>query len=73
MKILFSTGCLFYLPLKDIFDIAKKAGFEGCDLVIDGHFNDSRYVYKALECLDILPVYSVHAPFVKMKLVQAMV
>ena len=28
MKILFSTGCLFHLPVRDVFLIAKKAGFE---------------------------------------------
>ena len=67
MKILFSTGCLFHLPVRDVFTIAEKAGFEGCDLVIDARYNDDRYIDKARECLEILPVYSVHAPFVKMR------
>ncbi len=67
MKILFSTGCLFHLPLKDVFHIAQRAGFEGCDLVIDGRFNDARFMDRVMECLEILPVYSVHAPFVKMR------
>jgi sugar phosphate isomerase/epimerase len=67
MKILFSTGSLFHLPLKEIFSIAGSAGFEGCDLVIDGRFNDDRSVDTVLQCLDILPVYSVHAPFMKIR------
>ncbi len=66
MKILFSTGCLFYLPIKDIFSLAKEAGFEGCDLVIDDNFNDDRYIDTVIACLEILPVDSIHAPFIKM-------
>ncbi|OPY70651.1 MAG: endonuclease 4 [Syntrophorhabdus sp. PtaU1.Bin050] len=65
MKILFSTGCLFYLPMRDIFLLAKEAGFDGCELVIDRRFNDSRQIDVILGCLDILPVYSIHAPFMK--------
>jgi len=67
MKILFSTGSLFYLPIKDIFSIAKEAGFEGCDLLIDQNFNDDCYIDTVIECLDVLPVYSIHAPFLKIK------
>jgi sugar phosphate isomerase/epimerase len=66
MKLLFSTGSLYYLPIKDVFTIAKGAGFDGCDLVIDGRFADDRHTAKVLECLDILPVCSVHAPYAKM-------
>ncbi|OPY71193.1 MAG: endonuclease 4 [Syntrophorhabdus sp. PtaU1.Bin050] len=67
MKLLFSTGCLFYLPMREIFLLAKEAGFDGCELVIDGRFNDSRHIDVMLECLDILPVYSIHAPFIKIQ------
>jgi sugar phosphate isomerase/epimerase len=66
MKILFSTGCLFYLPTRDIFLLAQEAGFEGCELVIDRRFNDSRFIDTALECSEILPIHSIHAPFMKM-------
>jgi sugar phosphate isomerase/epimerase len=66
MKVLFSTGCLFYLPVRDIFLLAKEAGFDGCELVIDKRFNDSRQLDAVIQCLDILPVYSIHAPFMKM-------
>jgi sugar phosphate isomerase/epimerase len=67
MKILFSTGCLFYLPIKDVFLMARDTGFEGCELVIDRHFSDMKYMDTVMECLDILPVHSIHAPFVRMK------
>jgi len=66
MKILFSTGCLFYLPTRDIFLLAHEAGFDGCELVIDRRFNDNRFIDTALECREILPINSIHAPFMKM-------
>jgi sugar phosphate isomerase/epimerase len=66
MKILFSTGCLYYLPTRDIFLLAREAGFDGCELVIDKRFNDSRTIDTAIECSKILPIYSIHAPFMKM-------
>ena len=67
MKILFSTGCLFHLPIENIFFYAKEAGFDGCDLLIDTKFNSDGYLERVQHCLDILPVYSIHAPFMKMR------
>lgn len=66
MKILFSTGCLYYLPTRDIFLLAREAGFDGCELVIDKRFNDSRSIDTAIECGKIIPIHSIHAPFMKM-------
>lgn len=66
MNILFSTGCLYYLPMRDAFLLAREAGFDGCELVLDRRFNDSRSIDAALECNTILPVQSIHAPFMKM-------
>jgi len=67
MKILFSTGCLFHLPIENIFFYAKEAGFEGCDLLIDTKFDSDNYLERVRNCLDILPVHSIHAPFMKMR------
>ena len=67
MKILFSTGCLFHLPIENIFFYAKEAGFDGCDLLIDTKFDSDGYLERVQHCLDILPVYSIHAPFMKMR------
>jgi sugar phosphate isomerase/epimerase len=67
MKILFSTGCLFHLPIENIFFYAQEAGFDGCDLLIDTKFNSDGYLERVQHCLDILPVYSIHAPFMKMR------
>jgi sugar phosphate isomerase/epimerase len=63
MKILFSTGCFYYLPIRDVFHLAAEAGFDGCDLVIDGRFNKADYIDTVKSCLEILPIDSVHAPF----------
>lgn len=65
MKVLFSTGCLYYLPLKEIFSLAKEAGFDGCELLIDRQVNRPDYLDIVKECCEILPVYSIHAPFLK--------
>jgi len=67
MKLLFSTGSLFYLPLKEIFSYAKEAGFDGCDVIIDRRFNNHRYMDSLMESNEILPVYSIHAPFQRME------
>ncbi len=66
MKILFSTGGLFYLPLKEVFQIAGDAGFEGCDLVITPESAEAGYLDMVLECTRILPIHSIHAPYKKM-------
>ncbi len=63
MRILFSTGSLFYLPLKEIFLLARRTGFDGCDLVIQHHLDRPRFRETIEECLQILPVYALHAPF----------
>jgi sugar phosphate isomerase/epimerase len=65
MKILFSTGSLYYLPIQEVFLLAAEAGFDGCDLVIDRRFNQPDYAENVKACLDILPVGSVHAPYAK--------
>lgn len=66
MKILFSTGCLFYLPIRNIFELAAEAGFDGCELVINTHFNQKGYIDVVKECVEILPAFTIHAPFMKM-------
>lgn len=67
MKILFSTGCLFHLPLAEIFRLAAEAGFDGCDLVVNRDFNDPRYEETVQTALAILPAHALHVPFMKVK------
>jgi sugar phosphate isomerase/epimerase len=64
MKILFSTGSLNRLPIREVFFLARAAGFDGCELVVSKRFNKPEYVDEIIKCLDILPVCSLHAPYV---------
>ncbi len=66
-KVLFSTGSLSRLSLKEIFVLAKETGFDGCDLVIQKHLDHSAYRETLQECVAILPVYALHVPFEKLK------
>jgi sugar phosphate isomerase/epimerase len=63
MNILFSTGSLPHLPIEETFALVKEAGFSGCELVIDKSFEEPRYEERVRECLTILPVHSIHAPY----------
>jgi len=67
MKYLFSTGCLYHLPIEEIFILASEGGFDGCELVIDQRFMNDGYLERVQGCLEILPVHTIHAPFLKMK------
>jgi sugar phosphate isomerase/epimerase len=64
MKILLSTGSIAHLPIDEVFTLSKQAGFDGCDLVVGKRFWDPTYRERIVDCLGILPVHSMHAPFV---------
>jgi sugar phosphate isomerase/epimerase len=66
-KVLFSTGSLAHLPLKEIFALARKAGFDGCDLVIQRHLDDEAYRETLAEAASILPVLALHVPFERLR------
>jgi len=67
MKYIFSTGCLYHLPIEEIFVLAREGGFDGCELVIDQRFMSDGYLDRVQACIEILPVHTLHAPFLKMK------
>ena len=64
MQILFSTGSVPYLPIRDVFLIVKEAGFDGCELVIGKEFSRTDYIDTVMECTHVLPACSIHAPYV---------
>jgi sugar phosphate isomerase/epimerase len=68
MKILFSSGTLYRWPLKEIFLLAREAGFDGCDLVINSSLDGPRFKETIEEALAILPAYSLHVPVTKLRL-----
>ena len=65
MKISFSTGCLYEYSLSDIFSLAKRAGFDGIELLIDRNKSNikPRRIRDLSERYEI-PILSIHSPFV---------
>lgn len=64
MKVLCSTGSFGHRPIRDIFLLAKEAGFDGCEFVVGKDFNKVGYKDEVAECHSILPIYTIHAPYV---------
>ena len=63
MLISLSSGSLFTLPLKKVFELSAEAGFDGVELIINQDFqktNPSRLVASLQE---ITTIHSIHAPF----------
>ena len=63
MLVSLSTACLFPWPLSTVFALAKEAGFDGVELVVDAVVSGrgSDYVSRLIETFQ-LPVLSVHPP-----------
>jgi len=64
MRVLLSTGSLGSRPIREVFYLAKEAGFDGCEFVVGKNFNRPAYENDVAECVNILPIYSIHAPYV---------
>jgi sugar phosphate isomerase/epimerase len=64
MQVLLSTGSLGNRPIREVFLLAKEAGFDGCEFVVGKNFNRPDYKEEVKECLNILPIYTIHAPYV---------
>lgn len=65
MKLSFSTGTLYHLPLRTAFALARETGFAGVELVLSPEIilRGAAYVRK-LSQEYALPVFSVHPPIV---------
>jgi len=63
LKISLSTACLYIYPLRWIFTIARRAGFDGVELVIspEVEWRGGAYV-RRLSAEYGLPIFSVHPP-----------
>jgi len=66
MKIVFSAGSLYTLSLEKAFEIARDTGFDGMEIIInhDFQYGDNAALIRDLEA--ILPVCSLHAPFLEL-------
>lgn len=63
MLISISTGTLFTFPLNKAFRIASEAGFDGVELIINQDFQKVNTRQVMAEMSQILPIRSIHAPF----------
>jgi sugar phosphate isomerase/epimerase len=58
-----STGCIYIYPLRSIFNIARKCGFAGVELVVspEVELRGGRYVRRLAESYG-LTIFSLHPP-----------
>jgi sugar phosphate isomerase/epimerase len=63
MKLVFSAGSLYNLPLPRVFEIARDTGFDGAEVIVNQKFGFRDGIAIIRELQSILPVYSLHAPF----------
>jgi sugar phosphate isomerase/epimerase len=63
MRISMSAGTLFTFPLERVFDMAKAAGFDGIELVINQDFQKVNARRLVARLAGTLPIISLHAPF----------
>ena len=64
MKLLLSTGSVSSLPAAQVFTVARAAGFDGLEYVVDNrHSAESPAELQALSEATHLPVLGVHAPY----------
>jgi len=63
MKLVLSAGSLHTLPLETVFQLARESGFDGVEIIINHDFRFSGGEELVRQLQEILPVYSLHAPF----------
>lgn len=63
MKLILSAGSLYTLPAHQVFEMAREIGFDGMEIIINHDFSGSKSIGYLQSLQDILPVYSIHAPF----------
>jgi sugar phosphate isomerase/epimerase len=61
-----STGSLFTLPLKRVFELAAESGFEGVELIINQDFQRVNAVKLVRSLQEICTIHSIHAPFMEL-------
>lgn len=63
MLISMSSGTLFTFPLKRVFELAAEIGFDGVELIINQEFQGVNSRKMVAELQSIMPIHSIHAPF----------
>ena len=63
MMISLSTGTLFTLPLRRVFELSAEAGFDGVELIINQDFQKVNPVKLIASLQQTTTIHSIHAPF----------
>lgn len=63
MIISLSTGSLFTLPLRRVFELAAEAGFDGVELIINQDFQKVNASKLVRSLQEIITIHSIHSPF----------
>ncbi|RNC66615.1 MAG: sugar phosphate isomerase/epimerase [Desulfuromonadales bacterium] len=63
MRISLSTGSLFTFPLGRVMAMARDAGFDGVELIVNQDFQKVNCRKLIGELAEYLPINSIHAPF----------
>ena len=63
MKLILSAGTLYTLPAPRVFEMAREAGFDGMEVIINNDYGGGRDLKLLRSLQGILPVNSIHAPF----------
>jgi len=64
MKLILSSGSLYTLPMHHVFEMARQTGFDGMEVIINQDFQYGRNVELLNELTQIMPITSLHAPFI---------
>jgi sugar phosphate isomerase/epimerase len=67
MRFSVSTGALFIFPLQNVFEMVAEAGFDGLELIINQDFENVDARKLVAELSGIMPILSIHAPFMSLK------
>ena len=66
MKLVLSAGSLYTLPLETVFELARDTGFDGMEVIINHDFQYQDNVALLDQLQQILPICSLHAPFMEL-------
>ncbi|PLX99821.1 MAG: sugar phosphate isomerase/epimerase [Desulfuromonas sp.] len=64
MKLILSAGSLYTLPMHHVFELARRTGFDGMEVIINQDFQYGRNLDLLNELKQIMPITSLHAPFI---------
>ncbi|MSN24890.1 MAG: TIM barrel protein [Geobacter sp.] len=66
MIISLSTGSLFTLPLRKVFELSAESGFDGVELIINQDFQRVSPVKLIRAMQEITTIHSIHSPFMQL-------